>query len=169
MTMPPPVIGVISILGIAYLIERKKLKSWVAAMITEILAGVCFIVLLVVEQPIVRYVFITFVAILAFPLTPILWPERIRASEGATHAALAIGITSATFGLHGIVGPQLYQKKFGPKYKAPIGVSIALTFTTVVFLALTWAVIRRRDKKKEEQNDKASSGSQVQEVQEERC
>jgi nitrate/nitrite transporter NarK len=88
-----------------------------------------------------KYIFITLEAIMAFTLIPTLWPERIRTSQGAAHAALAIGITSASSALHGIVGPQLYQKKFGPRYTISFGISIGLTLVAIISIAVTWAIM----------------------------
>ncbi|XHF99883.1 hypothetical protein AWENTII_003368 [Aspergillus wentii] len=53
---------------------------------------------------------------------PVLWPERIRAAKGTTSAAIAIGTTNACAQLMGIVGPQVYQSKFGPSYRVLVGV-----------------------------------------------
>ncbi|KAJ0312245.1 hypothetical protein COL516b_001319 [Colletotrichum fioriniae] len=47
----------------------------------------------------------------------IIWPERIRAAKGTTSAGLAIGVTNASCQLMGIVGPQIYQSRFGPTYR----------------------------------------------------
>lgn len=122
------------------------MKSWVAALCLESLAGACYIVLIVVEQTLAKYLMIVLVAILSFAVLPILWPERIRASEGATNAGLAIGITAASGGLHGLVGPQVYQSSFGPGYRVSFSVSIGLICFSVASIAATWAIVRRNQR-----------------------
>ena len=159
MTMPPYIVGSVALLCIAYLIQKKKMKSWVAALCLESLAGACYVVLIVVEQPLVKYLMIVLAAIFSFAVLPILWPERIRASEGATTAGLAIGITEATAGLHGIVGPQIYQSSFGPKYRVSFSVSIGFTCLSVASTAVTWALIRRKQRNMGDDQKRKSSQS----------
>ena len=168
MTIPPAVVGVVSVFSCAYFVRKKIITPWTVAIVTESLSCACFIVLLVIEHPVAKYVFIAFEAILAFTLLPILWPERIRTSKGATHAALAIGITSASTALHGVVGPQLFQKKFGPNYRISFGVSIGLTFVAIIAIAITWAIIRKKDKNQQQQDESVPSSAPMQELSEEK-
>lgn len=144
LTMPPHVIGAASLLCIALLIQKRKLKSWPVALCLEALSCACYIALIFIRNPLGKYIVITVAAILSFALIPILWPERIRTAHGTTNAALAIGVTAASAGLHGIVGPQVYQGSFGPSYKVSFAVTIGLTAVAILSIAMTWAIIRRR-------------------------
>lgn len=78
---------------------------------------------------------------------PVLWPERIRAAHGTTTAGLAIGITNASAQLMGIVGPQVYQPKFGPEYRVSYSTSIGLLVGAVIAIGGTWWLLRRRARK----------------------
>jgi nitrate/nitrite transporter NarK len=78
---------------------------------------------------------------------PILWPKRIRASEGATTAGLGIGITATAGGLHGLVGPQIYQSFSGPTYRVSFSMSIGLTCFSVAGIAAMWVIIRKKQRK----------------------
>jgi nitrate/nitrite transporter NarK len=77
----------------------------------------------------------------------ILWPERIRAARGTTTAGLAIGITNASGQLMGIVGPQIYQSKFGPTYRVSYICSITLLATCIGAITISWFFIAKDDRK----------------------
>lgn len=146
MTMPPYLIGAAGLIAIAWFIRTKKLKSWPCAMCLEGLGCVCYIVLIVVESPYVKYGLIILAVTSSFAVIPLLWPERIRATRGTTSAGLAIGLTGAASGLQGIVGPQIYQNRFGPSYRVSFSVSTGLACATIISIIVTWAVIRKRDR-----------------------
>ena len=78
----------------------------------------------------------------------IIWPERIRAARGTTTAGLAIGMTNASCQLMGIVGPQIYQSKFGPTYRVSYICSIALLSTCIGAVLTSWFFVARDDKKR---------------------
>ena len=158
MTMPPYVLGAAGLVSIAWLIRLNKLRSWVAALALEAFGLVCHIVLITVQTPLVRYIFIILASTSSFGVCPILWPERIRAVHGTTSAGLAIGITSAAAGLQGIIGPQIYQKSFGPTYKIPFTVSVGLGCATIISIVSTWILVRKRDGKLAEVEGKQRSG-----------
>lgn len=77
----------------------------------------------------------------------IIWPERIRAARGTTTAGLAIGITNASGQLMGIVGPQIYQSKFGPTYRFSYICSIALLATCIGAITISWFLTAKDDRK----------------------
>ena len=79
---------------------------------------------------------------------PIIWPERIRAAHGTTTAGLAIGITNAAAQLTGIVGPQVYQSKFGPRYKVSFCVSIGMLVGAIVSISVTWYLVNKKDQQR---------------------
>lgn len=153
MTMPPYVLGSVVLLSIAYLIQRNKLKSWTAALCLETMACACYIVLVVVEQPLVKYIILILAAVCQLAVFPVLWPERIRVAEGTTSAGLAIGVTSTAADLHGIVGPQIYQDSFGPSYRISFSVSIRLICFSMASIAVTWAILCRKEKNKSEDQE----------------
>lgn len=47
----------------------------------------------------------------------------------------------------GIVGPQLYQSKFGPTYRVSYGSSIGLLSGTMMAIGVTFLLVRRGDRK----------------------
>jgi hypothetical protein len=60
--------------------------------------------------------------------------------------------------LAGIVGPQVYQSRFGPQYRVSYSVSIAMLAGAVAMMALSWFCVARRDRR---EKNEASSASQV--------
>ena len=161
MTMPPYIIGSIVLLCIAYFIQRKKLKSWTVALCMEAMACACYIVLVVVEQPLAKYIMLILAAVCQLTVFPILWPERIRAAEGTTGAGLAIGITSTSSDSHGIIGPQIYQDSFGPSYRISFSVSIGLICFSLASTAVTWAILCRRAKNKSKDQERNESEVEI--------
>lgn len=55
-----------------------------------------FILLITVQIPIAKYIFISIALACGICVYPILWPQRIRAAHGTTAAGLAIGITNVS-------------------------------------------------------------------------
>lgn len=107
-------------------------------------ALICYILLLVLHSPLAKYLIISVAVACSVCVYPVLWPERIRAAHGTTTAGLAIGMTNASAQLMGIVGPQVYQSRFGPEYKVSYATSIGLLIGAVVMIAGTWILLRRR-------------------------
>ena len=165
MTMPTYAFGCSCLILIGWLIHRGKVTSWVAALSLEVFACICYIVLITVRPPIVRYIFVTFATACSICIYPIIWPERIRAAHGTTTAGLAIGITNAAAQLTGIVGPQVYQKKFGPRYKVSFCVSIGMLVGAIAAIGSTWYLVRRRDRHatKEAPPDVSPDGTVIEE------
>lgn len=116
----------------------------------ESVALLCYILLLVIRSPIAKYLIVSVAVACSTCVYPVLWPERIRAAHGTTTAGLAIGITNASAQLMGIVGPQVYQSRFGPEYRISYATSIGLLVGAVGMIAGTWWLVRRRRKKSEE-------------------
>jgi len=82
--------------------------------------------LITVDKPVPKYILVMIATAASQSFFPIIWPERIRVARGTTTAGLAIGITNASCQLMGIVGPQIYQPKFGPTYRVSFVYSTAL-------------------------------------------
>lgn len=145
MTMPTYAFGCSCLVLFGWLIHTKRLTSWVVAMGLEAFACICFIILITVKNPVVKYIFVTLALACSICIYPIVWPERIRAAHGTTTAGMAIGITNAAAQLQGIVGPQVYQSKFGPTYRVSFAVSIGLLAGAIASIAATWLLVKKRD------------------------
>ncbi|KAH8174427.1 major facilitator superfamily protein [Sarocladium implicatum] len=157
MTMPPFTLVFVILLSLAFFIHKGKLSPWAAGLGVEIAQIVCYVLLITVKQPIAKYIFVTIATAASQSFFPIIWPERIRAARGTTSAGLAIGITNASCQLMGIVGPQIYQPKFGPTYRVSFSTSIGLLACTVLSVLTTWFFVRRGDKKRAIQDSNRGS------------
>ncbi|KAK3679505.1 hypothetical protein LTR78_001066 [Recurvomyces mirabilis] len=146
MTMPAYAFGCCYLVTIGWLIHTKRLISWAAAIGLEVIACICYIVLITVREPVVKYVFVTLALACSISIYPIIWPERIRAASGTMATGLAIGITNAAAQLQGIVGPRVYLSKYGPTYKVSFAASIGLLAGAIVGIAVTWWLVAKRDR-----------------------
>ena len=63
-------------------------------------------------------------------------------------------MTNAAAQLTGMVGPQVYQARFGPTYRTSYIVSIGLLAGAIAAIATTWLIIRKRDQQSEAQSAK---------------
>ncbi|PKS06146.1 hypothetical protein jhhlp_007463 [Lomentospora prolificans] len=147
MTMPPFTLVFVILLTLAYFIHTGRLNLWVAGLGVEIVQIICYILLITVKQPVAKYIFVMIATAASQSFFAIIWPERIRAAKGTTSAALAIGLTNASCQLMGIVGPQIYQSKFGPTYRVSYSASIGILSATVLSVATAWFLVAKQDRK----------------------
>ena len=121
----------------------------------ESVALLCYILLLVIHSPVAKYLIISVAVACSTCVYPVLWPERIRAAHGTTTAGLAIGITNASAQLMGIVGPQVYQSRFGPEYRVSYATSIGLLVGAVGMIGATWWLVKKRRNNEESAGERA--------------
>ena len=124
----------------------------------ELTQVICYVILLLIHSPTARYCILIIAVAAATSLYPIIWPERIRAARGTTAVALAVGFTNAFAQFAGIIGPQVYQKKFGPRYKVSFSTSIALLAVVSANILMVWHMTNKcdkRDKKEEERGTRS--------------
>ncbi|KAH6695450.1 major facilitator superfamily domain-containing protein [Plectosphaerella plurivora] len=159
MTMPPFTLVFVILLTLAFFIHHGHLNPWVAGLGVEAVQIVCYILLITVRHPIAKYIFVTIATAASQSFFPIIWPERIRAARGTTSAGLAIGITNASCQLMGIVGPQIYQPKFGPTYRVSFATSIGLLSCTIVSVATSWYFVVKGDRLRAQQEGDASAAA----------
>lgn len=148
MTMPPFTLVFVILCGLAFFIHTKRLSPWVAGLGVETTQIICYILLITVKQPVAKYIFVMIATAASQSFFAIIWPERIRAARGTTTAGLAIGLTNASCQLMGIVGPQIYQPKFGPTYRVSYICSIALLSTCLGAVLTSWFFVAKDDKKR---------------------
>ncbi|CAI6334776.1 unnamed protein product [Periconia digitata] len=150
MTMPPFTLVFVILLSLAFLIHTKRISPWAAGLGVEITQIICYILLITVKNAVAKYIFVMIATAASQSFFAIIWPERIRAAKGTTTAGLAIGITNASCQLMGIVGPQIYQPKFGPTYRVSYICSIALLSACLGAVCTSWFLVRKSDKKEAE-------------------
>ncbi|KAJ4363188.1 hypothetical protein N0V83_010308 [Neocucurbitaria cava] len=148
MTMPPFTLVFVILCGLAFFIHHKRLSPWIAGLGVEMTQIICYILLITVKQPVAKYIFVMIATAASQSFFAIIWPERIRAARGTTTAGLAIGLTNASCQLMGIVGPQIYQSKFGPTYRVSYICSIALLSTCLGAVLTSWFFVAKDDKRR---------------------
>ncbi|KAF2751438.1 MFS general substrate transporter [Sporormia fimetaria CBS 119925] len=153
MTMPPFTLVFVILLTLAFLVHTRRLSPWVAGLGVEITQIVCYILLITVKHAVAKYIFVMIATAASQSFFALMWPERIRAARGTTTAGLAIGITNASCQLMGIVGPQIYQPKFGPTYRVSFICSICLLSATLGAVLTSWFFVARGDKKRAIEED----------------
>ncbi|PSN74162.1 MFS general substrate transporter [Corynespora cassiicola Philippines] len=147
MTMPPFTLVFVILLTLAFFIHTKRLSPWVAGLGVEITQIICYILLITVKNAVAKYVFVMIATAASQSFFAIIWPERIRAAKGTTTAGLAIGLTNASCQLMGIVGPQIYQPKFGPTYRISYITSIGLLSACLAAVSTSWFFVVKADRK----------------------
>ncbi|KAK2031773.1 high-affinity nicotinic acid transporter [Colletotrichum zoysiae] len=145
MTMPPFTLVFVILLSLSFLVHTQRLSPWVAGLGLEAAQIVCYMLLITVKNSIAKYIFVMIATAASQSFFAIIWPERIRAAKGTTSAGLAIGITNASCQLMGIVGPQIYQPKFGPTYRVSYSCSIGLLCGTLLAVSVAWLLVARQD------------------------
>jgi len=68
---------------------------------------VCYIILLTVDNPIVRYLCLIVAVSCASSAYPVVWPERIRVLEGTEASGVGIGLTNACAQFRYVESPRL--------------------------------------------------------------
>ncbi|UQC86421.1 high-affinity nicotinic acid transporter [Colletotrichum lupini] len=157
MTMPPFTLVFVILLTLAFFVHTKRLSPWIAGLGLEAAQIVCYVLLITVKHPIAKYIFVMIATAASQSFFAIIWPgtwckpntteERIRAAKGTTSAGLAIGVTNASCQLMGIVGPQIYQSRFGPTYRVSYSCSIGLLCGTLLAVSAAWFFVSRQDRK----------------------
>lgn len=143
MTMPPSIVGFILLNILGGLLHRRYIKAFPTAFVMSVVQIVCYIVLLTVNSNIAKYIMLIIATSISNSLFPVLWPDRMRIVKGTSSSALAIGITNGICQFMGIIGPQIYQPKFGPSYHVSYACSIGLCSVTTVLIAATWYLVAK--------------------------
>jgi len=148
---PPFTLVFVILHSLAFLIHTRRLSPWVAGLGVEVEQIVCYVLLITINSPIAKYIFVMIATAASQSFFAIIWPERIRAAKGTTTAGIAIGITNASCQLMGTVGPQIYQSKFGPTYKISYICSICLLSACIGAVLTSWYFVIKGDKKRTEE------------------
>ncbi|KAK1586179.1 high-affinity nicotinic acid transporter [Colletotrichum navitas] len=145
-TMPPFTLVFVILLSLAFLVHTRRLSPWVAGLCLEAAQIVFYVLLITVKNSVAKYIFVMIATAASQSFFAVIWPERIRAAKGTTSAGFAIGITNASGQLMGIVGPQIYQPKFGPTCRVSYSCSIGLLCGTLLAISIAWSFVARQDR-----------------------
>ncbi|KAJ5247237.1 hypothetical protein N7468_002220 [Penicillium chermesinum] len=79
MNIPPYVACFLFLNAIGYMLHQKWIRPWTTAVAIEFTTIVCYIILITVANPTVKYIALIVATSCAGSAYPVIWPERIRA------------------------------------------------------------------------------------------
>jgi len=108
---------------------------------------VCYIILITVHSPVVKYLALIVAVSCAGSAYPVIWPERIRALDGTVAAGIGIGLTNAMAQFSGIVGPHVYSTVFGPSYHVSYIICLCFLIVAIASILASWLLVWRKDRR----------------------
>lgn len=163
----PPYVGAFLFLNtVGYFLHKKIIRPWTTAVAStstiyfpctgypanvdpvESTIIICYIILVTVSNPVVRYICLIVAVACAGSAYPVIWPERMRALKGTVASGIGIGFTNAMAQFSGIVGPHVYSTVFGPSYRPSYMICLSVLVVGISANLASWFLIHRRDRKK---------------------
>ncbi|KAF9691881.1 hypothetical protein EKO04_009965 [Ascochyta lentis] len=148
MNIPPYVSAFLLLNALGFMLQRKWIRPWVTAVGIELTTIVCYIILLTVDNPVVRYLCLVVAVACAGCAYPVIWPERIRALEGTVASGIGIGLTNACAQFSGIVGPHVFSTVFGPRYRTSYAINLSTLVVGICAILTSWLLVARKDSKR---------------------
>ncbi|KAK5283667.1 hypothetical protein LTR40_001451 [Exophiala xenobiotica] len=149
MNIPPYVACFVLLNTLGHMLHKKWIRPWTTAVSIEATTIVCYIILITVHSPVVKYLALIVAVSCAGSAYPVIWPERIRALQGTTVAAgVGIGWTNAMAQFSGIVGPHVYSTVFGPTYHVSYVICLCVLLVSITSILLSWFFVHQKDKRK---------------------
>ncbi|KAI1615228.1 retrograde regulation protein 2 [Exophiala viscosa] len=149
MNIPPYVSCFILLNSLGYMLHRKWIRPWTTAVSIEGTTIICYIILITVHSPVVKYLALIVAVSCAGSAYPVIWPERVRALEGTVAAGIGIGWTNAMAQFGGIVGPHVYSTVFGPSYRVSYVICLCFLIVAITSILLSWLFVWRKDRRRE--------------------
>ncbi|KAF2706924.1 retrograde regulation protein 2 [Pleomassaria siparia CBS 279.74] len=147
MNIPPYVSAFLLLNTLGFMLQRKWIRPWATAVGIESTIIVCYIILLTVDNPVVRYLCLIVAVACAGCAYPVIWSERIRALEGTTASGIGIGLTNACAQFSGIVGPHVFSTVFGPRYRTSYAINLSVLVVGISSILTTWLLVVRKDRR----------------------
>ncbi|KAF1924761.1 MFS general substrate transporter [Didymella exigua CBS 183.55] len=148
MNIPPYVSAFLLLNALGFMLQRKWIRPWVTAVGIETTTIVCYIILLTVHSPVVRYICLIVAVACAGCAYPVIWPERIRALEGTVASGIGIGLTNACAQFSGIVGPHVFSTVFGPRYRTSYAINLSVLVVGICSILTSWLLVIRKDRRR---------------------
>ncbi|KZM20245.1 uncharacterized protein EKO05_0003700 [Ascochyta rabiei] len=148
MNIPPYVSAFLLLNALGFMLQRRWIRPWVTAIGIESTTIICYIILLTVDNPVVRYLCLVVAVACAGCAYPVIWPERIRALEGTVASGIGIGLTNACAQFSGIVGPHVFSTVFGPRYCTSYATNLSVLVVGICAILTSWLLVIRKDRKR---------------------
>ncbi|KIK59511.1 hypothetical protein GYMLUDRAFT_74425 [Collybiopsis luxurians FD-317 M1] len=143
LTIPSSVAIFFTLVVCAYMAHKNKWNPFTVSFTLQITSLVCCVILMTVQQPIVRYIFILVARSCSNTVVNLLWPSRVEALKGTTAVGLGIAISNLVNQLDGLVGPRIFSTIYGPTYHVSFSVCAGLLSAGIIFIAVTAALVGR--------------------------
>ncbi|KAF7530998.1 hypothetical protein G7054_g9296 [Neopestalotiopsis clavispora] len=153
MNIPPYVATFLFLNTVGYLLHKNVIRPWITAVVIESTIIICYIMLVTVPNPVVKYLALIVAVSCAGSAYPVIWPERIRAIDGTVAAGIGIGWTNAMAQFSGIVGPHVYNTRFGPTYRVSYVVCLCFLVAAITAILTSWFLVHRKDRRRLGQSD----------------
>ncbi|KAJ8113269.1 hypothetical protein OPT61_g4558 [Boeremia exigua] len=148
MNIPPYVSAFLLLNTLGFMLQRKWIRPWVTAVGIESTIIVCYIILLTVDHPVVRYLCLVVAVACAGCAYPVIWSERIRALEGTVASGIGIGLTNACAQFSGIVGPHVFSTVFGPRYRTSYAINLSVLVVGICAILTSWLLVVKKDRRR---------------------
>ncbi|KAL4914825.1 major facilitator superfamily domain-containing protein [Aspergillus aurantiobrunneus] len=147
MNIPPYVACFVFLNTLGHCLHKKWIRPWTTAVAIETTIIICYIILITVSNPIVKYIALIVATACAGSAYPVIWPERIRALEGTVAAGIGIGLTNAMAQFSGICGPHVYNSRFGPTYRVSYIICLSFLVVAISGILVSWLLVWRKDRR----------------------
>ncbi|CAG8227389.1 unnamed protein product [Penicillium salamii] len=149
MNIPPYVACFFFLNILGYLLHKGWIRPWTTAVAIESTTIICYIILITVNNSVVKYLALVVATACAGSAYPVIWPERIRALEGTVAVGIGIGYTNALAQFSGIAGPHIYSTVFGPTYHVSYVICLCFLCAAISGVLSSWLLVWRNDRKNE--------------------
>ncbi|KAL4977162.1 major facilitator superfamily domain-containing protein [Aspergillus desertorum] len=147
MNIPPYVACFLFLNTVGHCLHKKWIRPWTTAVAIESTIIICYIVLITVSDPVVKYIALVVATACAGSAYPIIWPERIRALEGTVAAGIGIGLTNAMAQFSGICGPHVHNSRFGPTYRVSYIICLVFLCIAISGVLVSWVLVKSKDRR----------------------
>ncbi|KAH8898127.1 MFS general substrate transporter [Thozetella sp. PMI_491] len=147
MNIPPYIAAFVYLNFLGFLLHRKIIRPWTAAVGIESTIIVCYIILYTVSNPTVKYICLIVAVANAGSAYPVIWPERMRALDGTVAAGIGIGWTNAMAQFSGICGPHVFNTVFGPTYHTSYLICLSFLLVGITAILTSWWLVGRKDRR----------------------
>ncbi|CAG9976014.1 unnamed protein product [Clonostachys byssicola] len=146
LTIPSAVIPMFLIALSAYLTGRKGVPYPLIALIYMVTTLACYAVMVTYPNLGGVYAATTIAASASLAWFSTMWPWRLQTTSKATGSAFAIAFSNSLGQIGTIVGPQIFQSKYAPKYTVSFAVAMGMSGVCILATMWTWWLTRHTER-----------------------
>ncbi|CAH0058411.1 unnamed protein product [Clonostachys solani] len=146
LTIPSAVIPMFLIGLSAYLTGRKGVPYPLIALVYMVTTLACYAVMVTYPNLGGVYAATTIAASASLAWFSTMWPWRLQTTSKATGSAFAIAFSNSLGQIGTIVGPQIFQSKYAPKYRVSFAVAMGMSGVCILATLWTWWLTRHTER-----------------------